>query len=273
MNIALVLSYRGTAYHGWQVQKNGASIQGELTAALQKLLHTAPYVSGAGRTDAGVHARRYVASFKAHCTIPLSRLPLALNTFLPEDIVVYGAAEVPEQFDARFDCVKKEYAYYLYPSRTRDPFLSDRAYRFPYPLDLARMQQGAQHFVGRQDFAAVRAMGTPVKSTVRTVFHCHAEPFGQKLIRIRVCGDGFLYNMVRAIAGTLVYVGSGKLSPDDVRAVLASRDRSAAGPTLPACGLYMNRLWYDHTPALDCFRLNEEASLPYCDMRLQDTAL
>lgn len=256
MNIALILSYDGTRYHGWQVQKNGASIQGAVTQALEKLLGRAPYVSGVGRTDAGVHARRYVASFSADCHIPLDRLPLAINTLLPEDIAVSGACEVPAGFDARFDCTKKEYAYYLYPSRLRDPFLSNRAYRFPYPLDVTRMQEGASHFVGKQDFAAVRAMGTPVKSTVRTVFWCEVDTLPDNLLRIRVCGDGFLYNMVRAIAGTLVYVGSGKFAPDDVRRALDSLDRAAAGPTLPACGLFMNRLWYEHTPALSPFRLD-----------------
>lgn len=257
MNIALVLSYDGTAYHGWQVQKNGVSVQETLTNAVNKLLGCQTYVSGVGRTDAGVHARRYVASFRAECTIPMDRLPLALNAQLPEDIAVSGAAEVPDGFDARFDCTRKEYAYYLYPSRLRDPFRAGRAYRYAYPLDLARMQEGARHFVGRQDFAAVRSAGTPVKSTVRTVFYCEVEPAGDALIRIRVCGDGFLYNMVRAIAGTLVYVGSGKLSPGDVRRVLDSRDREQAGPTLPACGLYMNRLWYDQTPQLDQFGLHD----------------
>ena len=269
MNIALILSYDGTAYHGWQIQKNGASVQQTLTEAIERLLGVRTYVSGVGRTDAGVHARRYVANFKADCTIPMERLPLALNAQLPEDIGVSGAAVVPDDFDARFNCRRKEYAYYLYPSKMRDPFQAHRAYRYAYPLDVEAMQAGAQHFVGRQDFAAVRSMGTPVKSTVRTIFHCEVERVtgemlsgalptagGEGLIRIRVCGDGFLYNMVRAIAGTLTYVGGGKLRPDDVRAILDSGDREAAGPTLPACGLYMNRLWYDE-PALAPFRLDE----------------
>ena len=256
-NIALCLSYVGTNYHGWQVQKNGSSIQKTLTDAVERLLGERPYVSGVGRTDAGVHARKYVANFKGRCTIPLANLPLALNAQLPEDIAVWGAAEVPMDFDARFHCTRKEYAYYLYPSKMRDPFLTARAYRYNYPLDLERMQQGARHFVGKQDFAAVRSVGTPVKSTVRTVFHCEVEPCEDRLIRIRVCGDGFLYNMVRAIAGTLVYVGAGKLEPDDVRRVLDSGDRELAGPTLPPEGLFMNRLWYDDTPALWPFGLDQ----------------
>lgn len=267
MNTALILSYDGTAYHGWQTQKNGITIQQTITDALERLLHVRPYVSGAGRTDAGVHARRYVANFKAECGIPLDRLPLALGAQLPRDIVVTAAAAVPESFDARFDCTKKEYAYYIYPSRLPDPFLAGRVFRCSYPLDIGRMHEGAQRFVGKQDFAAVRSMGTPVKSTVRTIFHCTVEtcdaPFftaqcaaeDTPLICIRVCGDGFLYNMVRAIAGTLLYVGCGKLTPDDVTALLSQGERAEAGPTLPAHGLYMNRLWYDHTPALAPFAL------------------
>lgn len=256
MNIALILAYDGTDYHGWQVQKNGVSIQETLTGAVDRLLARQSAVSGVGRTDAGVHARRYVANFRADCTIPMDRLPLALNAQLPGDIAVSGAAAVPEGFDARFDCVRKEYAYYLYSSRLRDPFLSGRAHRCPYALDLERMQAGARYFVGRQDFASVRSAGTPVRSTVRTIFHCEVEPCGEGLLRIRVCGDGFLYNMVRAIAGTLAYVGCGKLAPEEVGAILAARDREAAGPTLPACGLFLNRLWYDHTPELAPFALD-----------------
>ena len=254
-NIALILSYDGTNYNGWQVQKNGPSIQESMETAVFRLLGQKVHVSGVGRTDSGVHARRYVANFKAECTIPMDRLPYALNSFLPEDIAVSGAVLVPDGFAARCDCTKKEYAYYIYPSTLRDPFHARYAYRYNYPLDITRMQEGAQRFVGKQDFAAVRSQGTPVKSTVRTVFWCEVEPVDD-LIRIRVCGDGFLYNMVRAIAGTLTYVGGGKLSPDDVSAILRAGDREQAGPTLPAHGLFMNRLWYENTPELASFRLD-----------------
>lgn len=258
MNTALVLSYVGTHFHGWQVQKNGPSIQETLETVLHRLTGQKMHVSGVGRTDAGVHARRYVANFKGNCTIPLDRLPFAMNSLLPEDIAVSAAVPVPEEFDARFDCTRKEYAYELFPSALRDPFLAARAYRTTYALDAALMQAGAQHFVGKQDFAAVRSQGTPVKSTVRTVFWCEVETDGP-LIRIRVCGDGFLYNMVRAISGTLLYVGCGKIAPDEVASILRSCDREQAGPTLPACGLYMNRLWYDHTPELATFNLHKLA--------------
>lgn len=255
-NIAVKLSYDGTNYHGWQRQNNGITIQQTLEEGIYRLLGARVTVSGAGRTDAGVHAKRYVANFKADCHIPMDRLPFALNAQLPEDIAVWAAVQVPDSFDARFDCTKKEYAYYLYSSPMRDPFLANRAYRFPYPIDVGAMREGARYFVGQQDFASVRSQGTPVSSTVRTVYHCEVTQ-DEGLICIRVCGDGFLYNMVRAIAGTLVYVGSGKLAPDDVKTVLLAQDRELAGPTLPACGLFMNRLWYDETPELDAFLLHE----------------
>ena len=172
-NIALVLSYDGTNYNGWQIQKNGPSIQESMETALFRLLGEKVHVSGVGRTDSGVHARRYVASFKTErCTIPTDRLPFALNSFLPLDIAVSGAAEVPEDFDARFDCTRKEYAYYIFPSTLRDPFHARYAYRYNYPLDAERMHEGAQRFVGTHDFASVRSQGTPVKSTVRTIFWC-----------------------------------------------------------------------------------------------------
>ena len=251
-NIALVLSYDGTNYNGWQIQKKRSLHRGE---------H-----GGCGFPSAEAKSscfRRGPHGFRRSrpavcCQFPrgLHHPDGALNSFLPADIAVSGAVEVPEKFDARFDCTKKEYAYYLFPSTLRDPFHARYAYRYNYPLDIAKMQQGAQYFVGKQDFASVRSQGTPVKSTVRTIFWCEVEPVDD-LIRIRVCGDGFLYNMVRAIAGTLTYVGGGKLAPAEVRDVLLACDREQAGPTLPACGLFMNRLWYDHTPELDRFSLSE----------------
>ena len=246
-NIAVVLSYDGTNFNGWQIQKNGPSIQESMEDAIFHLLKQKVHVSGVGRTDSGVHARRYVANFHADCTIPMDRLPYALNSFLPEDIAVSGAVEVPEDFDARFNCTKKEYAYYLFPSTLRDPFHARYAYRYNYPLDITKMQEGAQYFVGKQDFASVRSQGTPVKSTVRTIFWCEVEPVDD-LIRIRVCGDGFLYNMVRIIAGTRMAVGMGQMAPEHMEGILEARDRRAAGPTAPARGLTLIRREYDDGP-------------------------
>lgn len=255
MNIALRLSYNGAAYHGWQTQRNAATVQQTVTDAIEAVLSQRVSLSGVGRTDAGVHARRYVASFHADCSIPMDRLPLALNAQLPPDIAVSAACRVPDCFDARFQCTRKEYTYLISCGRVRDPFLVQRSYFYPFPLDVEAMQRAAQRFVGRQDFAAVRSMGTQVKSTVREIFSCEVDAVGS-LVRIRVCADGFLYNMVRAISGTLLYAGQGKILPESVADILLSRDREQAGPTLPPGGLYMTRLWYDTTPELDAFQLD-----------------
>ena len=260
-NIALSLSYEGTRYHGWQTQKNASSLQQTITEALEKLLGQEIYLSGCGRTDAGVHARRYLANFKADCPIPLNKLPLALNAHLPMDISIKGAVAVPEEFDARFSCTKKEYTYYIYPCRIRDPFLTGRTHAYPYPLDVEKMAQGAAHFAGSRDFASMQSVGTPVKSTVRTVHYVSVRQEGE-LIAISACADGFLYNMVRAIAGTLLYVGCGKFSPDHVAEILASADRKNAGPTLPGCGLFMTRLWYADYPQITPLGLERPLTLP-----------
>lgn len=245
MKTALVLSYRGADYHGWQRQNNAMTIQQLIEEAWEKACSCPCSLSGCGRTDAGVHAKYYVASTAAPTTIPLDRLPMALNARLPEAVVIHRAVAVEDGFDARFSCVCKEYTYLIHNSRTRDPFLTDRAWFYPQSLDVAAMARAAQDLVGTHDFAAVRNEGTPVKSTVRTIYYCQAEARPGGLVAIRVCADGFLYNMVRAIAGTLVYVGIGKIPPDGIPAILASGDREAAGPTAPPCGLYMTALNYE----------------------------
>ncbi len=244
MKTALVLSYLGRDYHGWQRQNNALTIQQLIEDAWLKTCGAPAYLSGCGRTDAGVHAKYYVASTDAPTTIPLSRLPAALNARLPEGVVIHRAVAVEDSFDARFSCVKKEYTYLIHNGRTRDPFFTDRAWFYPQKLDVDAMERAARDLVGKQDFAAVKNEGTPVKSTVRTIFYCHVERRGGEMIAIRVCADGFLYNMVRAITGTLVYVGIGKIAPDGIPAILQSRDRLRAGPTAPPCGLYMTALDY-----------------------------
>lgn len=243
MKIALRLSYLGTAYHGWQRQKNGVTVQQRLEEAIEKTCGRRAAVSGCGRTDAGVHAEAYVASMALDCAIPMDRLPYALNARLPDDIVVHRACIVPDDFDARFSCKSKEYTYRIHNAPTRDPFYIDRAWFYPQPLDLERMRAAAAHFVGVHDFSAVRSIGTPVRSPVREIYYLDVERTGDR-IELRVCADGFLYNMVRAITGTLVFVGNGKIEPAQIPAILDSRDREQGGPTAPACGLYMTALTY-----------------------------
>ena len=243
-NIALRLSYTGTAYHGWQVQKNAVTVAEVLEKALASVVGHPVRVTGAGRTDAGVHAQVYVANFRTTSGIPAQRLPLAVNTRLPDDISVCKATVVPDGFNAIGSCRKKEYTYKIYNSRIRDPFYVNRVWFYPRLLDEAIMAEAARQLVGTHDFAAVRNVGTETLTTVRTVHYFEIERHGD-LIDCRMCADGFLYNMARAMVGTCIYAAEGKLNPAEIPDILASRNRTLAGPTAPPDGLYMTNLWYD----------------------------
>jgi len=243
-NIAARIMYDGSMYHGWQVQKTETTVAGTIENALSRLCGHSVKLNGCGRTDAGVHAERYCANFRTHCTIPPDRLPLALNSLLPPDIAVQSAIEVPDDFDANLSCIKKEYTYRIYNSRIRNPFYSGRAYFYPQALNVEAMRDAAKHFVGTHDFAAVRSVGTETKTTVRTVHWYEVEQKGI-ITELRVCANGFLYNMARAMAGTLLYVSEGKIPPGDIPFLLAQKDRKQTGPTVPPGGLYMTRIWYD----------------------------
>ena len=248
-NIALKLMYNGTAYHGWQVQKNAVTVCGTLEKAIADICGGPVHLTGCGRTDAGVHARCYVANFHTDARIPAERIPFALNSRLPEDIVVTSAMDVPDGFNAIGSCVRKEYTYLIYNSGIRDPFYVNRAWFYPKHLDETLMQRAADCFIGTHDFAAVRSVGTDVKSTVRTVYDYKVERDGD-LISLRVSANGFLYNMARAMAGTCVYAAEGKFPPEAVAQILLNGDRTAAGPTVPPGGLYMTQLWYDDGKAV-----------------------
>ena len=236
--------YDGSGYHGWQVQKTESTVAGTLETALSRLCGHPLKITGCGRTDAGVHAERYCANFRTSSTIPPDRLPLAINSLLPSDIAVQRAVYVSDQFDANLSCIKKEYTYRIYVSRIRDPFYTGRAYFYPRKPDIETMRLAARHFVGTHDFAAVRSTGTETKTTVRTVFWYEIEE-KEPIIELRVCANGFLYNMARAMAGTLIYVSEGKIPPDELPRLLAQKDRRLTGPTVPPGGLYLTRVWYD----------------------------
>ncbi|MGE4276626.1 MAG: tRNA pseudouridine(38-40) synthase TruA [Lawsonibacter sp.] len=242
-NIALKLMYNGSAYHGWQVQKNAVSVAETLEKALATVVCHPVKCTGAGRTDAGVHAEVYVANFHTTSAIPCDRIPLAVNTRLPRDIVVVKATQVPEEFNAIGSCHKKEYTYRIYNSRLGNAFYVDRAWFYPRHLDETVMQRAADQFVGTHDFRAVRSVGTETKTTVRTVYYFDVSRRGD-LIECNVCANGFLYNMVRAMVGTVVYAAEGKFSPEDIPSILNSGNRTLAGPTVPPGGLYMTKLWY-----------------------------
>ena len=243
-NIALRLSYDGSAYHGWQVQKNEITVAETLEMALTKICGHPVKTVGCGRTDAGVHALRYCANFRTDCRIPIDRFPLAVNSRLPGDVSVSDAVEAEEDFNAIGSCRKKEYIYKILNSPIPDPFLEKRACFYPQHLDMALMQRAAAAFEGTHDFRAVRSVGTETKTTVRTVHWCKAEKTGD-LITISICADGFLYNMCRAMVGTMVYASYGKLLPEEIPSLLEKGDRRLTGPTMPPQGLYLNRVWYD----------------------------
>ena len=243
-NIALILMYNGTAYHGWQVQKTEVTVAQTLERGLSMVCGEPVKCTGCGRTDAGVHAEHYVANFRTSSRIPVDRIPFAVNTHIPEDIVVKAAYEVAEDFNAIGSCLKKEYTYRIYNSRIKNPFYVNRAYFYPKRLDEGFLNRAAHQFVGTHDFAAVRSVGTETKTTVRTIYWCDVKRSGE-LLELKVCADGFLYNMVRAITGTVLYAAEGKFLPEDIPAILKSRDRTLAGPTVPPGGLYLTRLWYE----------------------------
>ncbi len=252
-NIAFRLMYNGTGYHGWQVQKSEITVAETLEKALHAVCGERIRVTGCGRTDAGVHAERYVANFRTGSTIPCERFPLAVNSRLPEDIVVCRAFQVADDFNAIGSCLKKEYTYRIFNSRIRNPFYVHRAYFYPRLLDETVMDRAARAFEGTHDFRAVRSVGTETRTTVRTVHYCRVCRNGP-LLELKVCADGFLYNMVRAITGTVLYAAEGKLTAEDIPAILESGNRTLAGPTVPPGGLYLTRLWYEDE------RLNDEST-------------
>lgn len=249
-NIALKLSYDGTNYHGWQTQANSESIQSTLISAASSLFNENVKIVGCGRTDSGVHAKKYFASVRTPSSIPVERIPHALNSMLPNDISVISALEVSDDFHPVHSCIKKEYSYLLYTDKVRNPFFNKRMLHYRFPFDIQKVRQAAKHFVGTHDFAAVRSLGTPVKSTVRTVFSCDILQ-EENIVTIRISANGFLYNMARAITGTLLDVSSGKILPDDIPLILESGDRSRAGATVPPYALYMTDVIYPPEFGLD----------------------
>lgn len=243
-NILLTLEYDGTDWHGWQVQKNAPTIQGALEKALAKITGESIRVTGASRTDAGVHAKGQACNFYTASRIPLDRIPHALNANLPKSIVVRAAAEVDLDFHARYRAIGKRYIYEICNRRIPSALRRHFSYHVPQKLDLTAMQQAAALLQGEHDFKAFQAVGSSVQSTVRHLWQLKIEQ--QEPSRILICaeGNGFLYNMVRIIVGTLLEVGLGKRLPAEMTAILASRNRDLAGPTVPPHGLCLEEVFY-----------------------------
>ena len=245
-SVALVIEFDGTDFVGWQIQDNGRSVQEEIQRALTTLYKEDIKVTGSSRTDAGVHARGLVCSAQVPFTIPCEKLPLACNALLPEDIAVVAAYDVKDGFNARFDSQGKRYIYRIVHDRVRHPLLSRNTYFVTGRLDVDAMVKAAPYFEGEHDFAAFCAVGGSQNTTVRRLnkVEVRQDP-ASGVIEIEVRGEAFLYNMVRIIAGTLLYVGQGKIAPDEIPEVIASGDRERAGKTLPPEGLTLEEVFYD----------------------------
>jgi tRNA pseudouridine38-40 synthase len=237
------ISYDGTQFAGYQVQPNKRTVQGEIEKALRKLHKDVDVkVSASGRTDAGVHARGQVIHFDSPLGIPLAKWEVALNTLLPDDIAVVHTEIAADDFHARFDAKGKEYRYFVHRSGQRDPFKRHYAYQYPYSLEVEKINKAIPFLIGEHDFTSFCSAKTDVVDKVRVIRKIEMLEEGDMLI-FRFVGNGFLYNMVRILAGTLLGVGAGDISPDSILDILEKRDRAYAGKTAPAQGLY---LWEVH---------------------------
>ena len=249
MKILLKIRFVGTNYAGYQVQNNAPTVQGELCRAAEQLFGGRCDVTGCSRTDSGVHANVFCAAVTGHgtqsleTTVPTDKIPRAMNAFLPPDIAVISAEEVEDRFHPRYDVKSKEYVYFIQNGGERNPFMADRCLFYPKRLDVERMNEAAQMFVGEHDFATYMAAGSKVESTVRTVYSASVVRDGD-VVKFAVRGNGFLYNMVRIMTGTLLAVGEGKIPPEEIPQITESLDRKRAGSTAPACGLYLNDVEY-----------------------------
>lgn len=243
-NIKLTIEYDGTCYHGWQSQENAATVQDVVTSAVRKLTGEEVSLTGSSRTDTGVHAYGQVANFRTESRIPPEKFAFALNSMLPEDISIRRSEEVDPEFHARFSARGKKYRYLIHNTSHRSALLRHRAWHVVYPLDIGNMTEASRYFLGTHDFKAFMATGSSAKTTVRTIHEISVIRLPDNQIAIEIAGDGFLYNMVRIIAGTLAYVGYGKIDPKDVPAIIDEGDRRKAGKTAPAHGLYLVEVYY-----------------------------
>lgn len=242
-NLRLELMFNGSAYHGWQRQANADTVQEHIESAVETIFGSHITVYGCSRTDSGVHARQFFCNFHVDSAMDAATVARAVDANTPEDIAVKGCVEVPEDFHSRYSCISKRYEYLIWNERYPQPFMPAMVCRRERPLDADRMNEAAAAFVGRHDFAGFCSAGSEVQSTVRTVFSAGVERDGG-LITFSVSADGFLYNMVRIMAGTLICVGEGKIGTADMAGIVASADRAQAGFTAPAEGLYLDSVYY-----------------------------
>ena len=245
MKILLEIRYCGRDFHGWQVQPGCRTVQQTLQTALETLTGQPCGVTGCSRTDSGVHAEQFFCTVQTPkpIQVPLDKFPIAANALLPGDLAVLSAKVADDDFHPRYGAKGKRYEYRILNRGLPDPFLDGLVFHYPRPLDLVRMQEAADNLVGAHDFSAFCAAASDVQDKVRTIRCCELQREGD-LVILSVEGDGFLYNMVRIITGTLIGVSEGRYSPEEIPEILRSLDRARAGSTAPACGLYLTRVFY-----------------------------
>ena len=243
-NIKLTIEYDGKDFKGWQKQPNKPNIQGEIERAIYNITKEEVDLIGSGRTDAGVHALGQVANFKTNSNILIEKLALAINSQLKNSIIIKKAEEVDERFHSRYNAKHKTYRYIINNSPCGTAIYRNLEYCFPIKLDVSKMQEAAKYFEGEHDFKAFKSSGTSAKNSVRTIYNASVKQEGEKII-IELTGNGFLYNMVRIISGTLLDVGLQKIKPEEIKNIIEEKDRQKAGKTLPAHGLYLVEVKYN----------------------------
>lgn len=242
-NLLVEISYDGSHYHGWQIQKNAVTVQEIFQNAVEKVFCSRPDLKGCSRTDSGVHANSYFVSFKTDKKIEVERVVTALNTYLPKDIAVLCCKEADDDFHARYSVKTKEYIYKLYNGKIRNPFYNHYAYHYRYPIDADYLNSEAKAFIGTHDFSGFCSANSGVEDTVRTVKNF--EVFRKDdMVYFKVEANGFLYNMVRIMVGTLLFVNEEKIKQGELKTVIESKNRKMAGKTAPPDGLYLNKINY-----------------------------
>lgn len=242
--LLIEISFFGAHYHGWQVQENAVSVQQVMQDAIESVLHKREDISGCSRTDSGVHANSYYFHMCTEAPIPCDRLTIALNRVLPNDIAVLRCIEVPMEFHARYDCAAKEYEYRIWNSSIPNPFLENMTLLYRWKIDENLLNEQAQSFIGTHDFTAFCSQGGGITECTRTIYAASVHREGDMVI-FRVCGDGFLYNMVRIMVGTLLFVQAKRIAPGSIPDIIAGKDRARAGKTAGPEGLYLNRIFYN----------------------------
>lgn len=242
-NIMIVIEYDGTNYHGWQCQRNAVTVQETVVHAIKKITGEEIDLIGSSRTDAGVHAYYQVANFRTDTKIPSEKLPYALNSVLPDDISIVDAKDVGDNFHSRYSTKKKRYRYLILNSKFPVPMMRNYSWHVSWNLNIEDMKEALKYFTGKHDFSAFKASKSSSKNPVRTIYDICLEK-EDELIKLEIEADGFLYNMVRIITGTIVYVGMGKIKAYDIQDILDSKDRTKAGITAPPQGLYLLKIFY-----------------------------